>query len=86
MIILDTGEVTKMGEPVHLGDILGGRNTHKMVVLLDRRTDALVVEALEPSLKIMNFALGEFLTTWSDLKVVGSILKSADYMAKAFGG
>jgi hypothetical protein len=76
MLDLDTGRKTRKGEIIRLGDKLKGERTHEVVVLLHHLSEELVVEAVEEHLKVITFPLDDYLSSWYDLEITGSILKS----------
>lgn len=67
-----TGQILRNGKEVTLGDKLKGSSTHEVVVLYDKENEKYIVQII--SIPEYKFNLDEFLSEWSDLDIIGSIL------------
>ena len=75
MLNLGTGKFLRNGLEICIGDKLKGRSTHEVVVVYDEDLSKFIVGIVEERLKDFWFDLDEFLNSWNDLEVTGSIVK-----------
>lgn len=72
MISLETGEFTKEGIQVLVGDVLRGPSTNEVTVMIEERTGKIVVQDQEwPDIY---HSLDEFLRQWSYVQVVRNLI------------